>query len=79
MGYNKLASTLVTWLETLKLLDLSYNRIQGTLDHLNSFGSRYLTSGTSLKINNSLLSGGFSSNLARLTKRKRIQLRVAEQ
>jgi hypothetical protein len=30
-------STLVTWLGTLKVLDLSYKRIQGTLDHLNSF------------------------------------------
>jgi hypothetical protein len=67
MGYNELSSTLVTWLGTLKVLDLSYNRIQGTLDHLNSFGSRYPTIETSLKMNNNLLSGGFSSNLASLT------------
>jgi hypothetical protein len=67
MGYNKLSSTLVPWLGTLKVLDLSYNRIQGTLDHLNSFGSSYPTNETSLKMNNNLLSGGFSSNLARLT------------
>jgi hypothetical protein len=67
MGYNKLSCTLVTWLGTLKVLDLSYNRIQGTLDHLNSFGSSYPTSETSLKMNNNLLSGTFSSNLTRLT------------
>jgi hypothetical protein len=67
MGYNKLSSTLVTWLGTLKVLDLSCNRIEGTLGHLSSFGSSYPTSETSLKVNNNLLSGGFSSILASLT------------
>jgi hypothetical protein len=55
MGYNKLSSTLVAWLGTLKVLDLSYSRIPGTLDHLSSFGSSYLTSETSLKMNYNLL------------------------